>query len=356
VGTDTLWDAVQAASDIVPWIVSSNTCGPDQRDFAPELELGGSVAYWASTQHSVPPEWACNPKNVRIDGHGPLDVFAIAGAFDAATDLVLGRGTSRLSPVDVALQVLADVAIAREASKVPIDANNAEARDVVRECAALADLGEWFAHKLRGATALAVYEQSGQVEWLDAARSETRAASSAYIALAADTAYIAPFADPMRMGKLGLLNFHWKDQLPRLPLDMASIDESAASVQSAPPSYHGNLPEPSTWLDTPRAEGPGLETITVTPMDPDAPEWTFHFRLGAAPPESASVNLLYRPFDSNAADWVATAATGGGRDWQATVPGTHNGVIYAVEIEGAPGHAYRYPDVTVETPYRVLAP
>ena len=46
-GTDGLWPAVQAASDIVPWIQTGHTCGPDHRLFAPELELGGNVAEWA---------------------------------------------------------------------------------------------------------------------------------------------------------------------------------------------------------------------------------------------------------------------------------------------------------------------
>src|SRR5262249_29686607 len=46
-GTDALWGPVQAASDVVPWIQSVHTCGPDQRHFAPDLEWGGTVGYWA---------------------------------------------------------------------------------------------------------------------------------------------------------------------------------------------------------------------------------------------------------------------------------------------------------------------
>src|SRR6185312_12914138 len=34
-GTDALWPAVQAASDIVPWIATGRTCGPDSRNFEP---------------------------------------------------------------------------------------------------------------------------------------------------------------------------------------------------------------------------------------------------------------------------------------------------------------------------------
>src|SRR5262249_42311994 len=49
VGTDALWAPLQAASEIVPWIQTAHTCGPDQRDFAPEMELGGPLGYWISS-------------------------------------------------------------------------------------------------------------------------------------------------------------------------------------------------------------------------------------------------------------------------------------------------------------------
>ena len=42
-GNAALWDAMQVASEIAPWIQMTNTCGADTRDFAPELELGGTT-------------------------------------------------------------------------------------------------------------------------------------------------------------------------------------------------------------------------------------------------------------------------------------------------------------------------
>jgi hypothetical protein len=356
VGTDGLWDAMQAASEIVPSIESTFTCGPDQNMDAPELELGGQVAYWTTATHSRPPAYGCRSNDVSDFGHGPFDSFAVAAPLDAATDLVAGQGTSRLSTVDVALTLLADAQAARAASQVAIDETNPEARDVVRECVALADLGEWFAHKLRAATALAVYQETGDSAWLDTATSETQAALAAYATLAADTSYIAPFYDRERMQQLGLTLFHWREQIPRLFLDSTSIDLVQAVTEVLPPEFSGKLPPPSTWLNTPRAPGPGLEALTVTPTDPGASDWTVHVTLGGSPSPGSKVNVLYRPFDSTAGDWVSVAATGAGKTWQASIPGTHDGLMYAVEIEGAPGSSYRYPDVTVETPYRALAP
>jgi hypothetical protein len=357
VGTPALWQPVQAASDIVPWIVSANTCGPDQRSYAPELELGGDVAYWASSAFAAPPAFSCDPSSYAKDGHGPFDTFAIASPSDAAADLVAGRGTSRVSPVDVALLVLADAKSAREASLVEVDPSNVEARDYVRECLALADLGDWFAHKLRAATALAVYELAGGSEWLASARSETALAHSAFTTLASDTDYIAPFDERMRMQQLGLLPFHWKKEVARLPLDVASIDKVVAGLRASPPAPKAGLPSPAAWLNTARPPGPELRALTVTPTDPNAPMWTVTATLAEPPAAGAEVNILYRPFPSDGPDWASVRAEGRGVTWRASVPGTGGyGGMFAVEVTGGPRAAYRYPDVTVETPYRTLPP
>jgi hypothetical protein len=350
VGTSELWDSVEAASDIVPWIQTALTCGPDQRDYAPELELGGTVAYWASPSHESNASAACKK------GHSAFDSFAVAMPYEAAEDVVQDRGTSRLSPIDVAQIVLDDAKRARGASQSRIDPANAEARDYVRECVALADLGDWFAHKLRSATALAVYERTGSASFLDAARSEIAVADRAFTTLASDTAYIAAFDEPMRMQKLHLARFHWREEVPLLASDPRSIDAVAEEVRARPPRPRRSLPRAKTWLDAPRGSGPGLSDLTVSPSDSKAPSWTVAVTLGSPLTAGERVNVLSRTFRSDGPDWTATPATGGGTTWKATVPGTGEGGMFAVEIAGGQGRAYRYPDVRKETPYRVVAP
>ena len=199
-GTDGLWPAVQAASDIVPWIQTGHTCGPDHRQFAPELELGGNVAEWARAFEPSISKWpdCTNPST--------FDTFAVASAAETAAGLVAGSATSRLSSIDVAAEVLADVegTLAALATADP-DAirDNPLARDMARESLALADLGRYFAHKLRAATALAVYQRAGRADWLAAAREETAAAHLAWRALADDTAYILPWHNRLRLAGRG---------------------------------------------------------------------------------------------------------------------------------------------------------
>jgi hypothetical protein len=350
VHTSGLWEPMQAASDIVPWIQTAHTCGPDHRDFAPELELGGDVGYWASARTSAVVPNAC----ARAD-HGPFDSFAVASPQEAAADLAAGRATTKVSPIQVAQIVLDDAARARSAASVPIDASNPEARDVVRECVALADLGDYFGHKLRAATALAVYTATGSEPWLAAARQESDAAQAGWQNLASDTAYIAPFEDRLRMATLGLLPFHWRDEVPRLAAENAAIDAAVAAVTTAPPDLHGPLPAPSLWLARARATGPGLMALDITPRDARAAWWAVNASFGTALPAGTKVNLLFKAFPSNS-DWTPLPMTPNGDGYTATVPGTGEGAMFAVEVGGSTDDGWRYPDVLEDTPYQTLAP
>ncbi|HEY2729801.1 MAG TPA: hypothetical protein VGK52_07655 [Polyangia bacterium] len=352
VGTDALWDKLQAASDIVPWMQTAHTCGIDSRDAAPELELAGDVGYWASPQHTQAPNSAC-------DQHEAMDSFAIALPADLADDAVAGRPTTRLSPLAVAALLTEDAARANAAVDDK-DSQQVEARDVIRECRALADLGTYFAHKLRAASSLAVYTRTGRADYLDAARAETGASNDARRALAADTNYIRSFDDHLRMSMLGLPSFHWSLQLPRLDEDRAAIDVLALAVGSADASgTAASLPPAGAWLDGARPSGPGLAALAISPADPSAPTWTVSATLARPASAGAEVRILWKPFRSDA-DWTAVAATPvaaatGATSYVAQIAGGGQGGMFAVEV-AADAAGWRYPDVTLETPYQVLAP
>jgi hypothetical protein len=352
VGTDALWEPMQAAGDITPWILAGNACGPDQRDYAPELELGGTVAYWAAPTHTKAPKGSpCKKKQ-------PFDNFAVAAPNEAAAHLLTREGESRLTPADLALMVLADAKAARAATTVTIDPNNREARDVVRECVALADLGEWFSHKLRAATALAVFQGSQSAPWLAAAKSETREEQQAWTQLAQDTAYIAPFDERMRMHHIGVPMFHWSKLLTAVAEDTQALDEVVRDVRAGgAPAMTGPLPTPKQWFATPRSPGPGLKELKIVPPNPRAATWNVTAVLEAPAPPGSVVRILHRRFKSDGGDWAGVVTTGSDTTWTASITGTGDGGgMFAVEVVGGPGQAWRYPDVIKETPYKVLAP
>lgn len=99
---------------------------------------------------------------------------------------------------------------------------------------------------------------------------------------------------------------------------------------------------------------PWLMSITAAPAEPCAPQWNVAVTLAQDIPLEGQVHVLYKSFDGNA-DWKTVAASGSGRVFSATVPGTGVGVLLAVEVQTG-AHGWRYPDVMRETPYRVLPP
>ena len=343
-GGDFLWDAMQAAGEIVPWIQTAHTCGPDSRNFAPELELGGDVASW-----TTPP----GTQTASCYRQGAFDTFAIAGPDEVAADLVAGSATSRLSPVEVAARVLDAADRAALAGGAPDD--NLLARDIVRECHALADLGHYFGHKLRGATALAVYQRVGISDWLSAARAETTTADDAWRQLADDTSYISPFADHLRMLTLGYDPFHWSEEVPALDADPNAIDVIEAQVVAAMPIPPATMPAAEVWLRSSRPQGPGLAELSIVPSDPAAATWLVRVSFTAAVPADAKVRVLWKPFQSEV-DWsvVGTTAAGVG-SYSASVAGGGAGGLFAVEVLSAQG-GWRYPDPERETPYLSLPP
>jgi hypothetical protein len=346
-GTDALWEPLQAASDIVPWIQEAHTCGPDHRHFAPELEWGGSVGFWASAAEGPHVKATCKTTH-----HGPYDTFTLASPLEAADDLVAGRGTARLSPIEVAHLVLDDARRARAAASVTVDPNNAEARDVARESVALGWLGEYFGHKLLGATALAVYERTGREDYLAAARSETATADKAWEELARATAYLAPFDERLRMRlQHGFKpNYHWSMQ--RLDEDAASLDEAARRPHPAE-AASASLPAARAWLDARRKPGPGLAKLEATPLG--GGRFRVSVTLAGAAPEGARVKVLHKGF-SGLLDWKESDALGAGSAFAAEVDVGQDAGMFAVEIAGGPGAGWRYPDVLRETPYVVVPP
>ncbi|HLK88534.1 MAG TPA: hypothetical protein VKZ18_01495 [Polyangia bacterium] len=346
-GTDSLWPALQAASDIVPWIVTGRTCGADSRQFEPEMELGGDVAQWAGVPGGPVSVKSC-------DGATPFDTFAIAAPAEVAGDLVAGARSSKLSPLDVAAQVLAGADLAATAADRTADAEPL-VRDLAREAVSVADLGRYFGHKLRGATALAVYAGTGAPGWLDAARAETGAADDAWRALALDTAYIRPFYERLRMQPLGYDPFHWSLEVPALAADTTALAEVGAVVAAAPPGFAGTLPDPAVWLATPRAAPPALADLSIDPADPTAPVWLVRARFAAPLPDDATVSVLWKPFDSET-DWSTVAATPApDGSFAASIDGGGAGALFAVEVRTAAG-AWRLPDPMAGMPYVSLPP
>jgi hypothetical protein len=334
IGTDALWPRVQAASDIVPWIQQAMTCGFDHRDYAPELEVSTTVAQWAAPPAAVPASHCAHL--------GPFDDFAIASPYELAADLANGRPTTRLTPLEVASIVLADASAARQPA---VSVQGPEATDVVRETEALADLGEYFAFKLRAATALAVYQRTADARYLTWARDQSAQSTAAYQRLAAATAYVLPFEDRLRMSQFGLTPFHWSQQLPRLDQEAAAIDAVESAVAATRPSFTGALPAPEALAVALRPTAPIPSMVHVGGS----------VSVSFAPPlpEGAKVTLLGKRF-ANVTDFSATPMSADDAGVFTAPLADGPGAIFAVDVEvGDAG--WRLPEVRRGIPYWVDA-
>lgn len=341
IGTTGLWDAVQAASEIVPWIQTAMTCGPDHRHYAADLEWGGPVATW------INPPGA--PSSYCETGYqGPFDRFAVASPFEAAHDLAQGTKTARLAPLDIARVLETAAAKARTAQSVTVDPTSAEARDVVRDCVALADLGDYHAHKLRAASALAIWAVGGEPKYLEYAKQELGFADDAWACLATDAGHIPPFREHLRMSRLGFPDYHWSMMTPDLlATDRSSLDEFVAATKPPP----ATIPSLSTWLTSGKGVASHEPEVTFDPPDPMASAWVVRVR-GLSPPKGAGVTLLVKGFDGRSPVVERTMTASADGTWSVKVPGTGDGLIVAVEVPGVG----RFPDPRTSVPYWVLAP
>ena len=115
---------------------------------------------------------------------------------------------------------------------------------------------------------------------------------------------------------------------------------------------------PEAWLAAARGPGPGLATLTVTPALAAATTWAVTARFATAVPPGATVNVLWKPFDSQS-DWSAVPAIANpDGSYGATVAGGALGVLgalFAAELV-TPVAAWRYPDPLTATPYVSVAP
>jgi len=324
------------------------TCGPDHRDHAPELEWNGDIATLASApEQSGPIARACTYR------HLPLDGFAVAGPWEAARDLLTDSATTRLTPGDAAAQLLDAAARARRADTVSLQPALREARSVQRECIALADLAEYHAHKLRAATALAVYQGSAAEPWLTFARSEMTAARAAWSALVTHTSHLAPFTDNLRMVYLGLARFHWRSEQAWVDGDLAVLETAAAAVRLRPPAFRGTLPVPAAWAAETRADFPAVVAPTAWNQSLSSDRGV-RVTFAADLPAGTRVNLLWKSI--NARDnWRALPATVDGATVTATIPGDSARVLVALEVLGARGVARRLPDPRAQTPYWIFS-
>ncbi|MCD6351778.1 MAG: hypothetical protein J7M26_06635, partial [Armatimonadetes bacterium] len=198
---------IKSASRIVPLIYAAHCMGPDHRNMAPEFETGGNILEFGNVE--------------------PLDPFVYQSTGGYVTHVLSGRPDARITPLKVA-QELDDLAAAAT-RPVPGAPASDEWVCWTEDNAALAHLARYYAHKIRAAVALRMFEQTGDEGQAAEARRQVRAAAEAWGNLSKVTARHYEYVhDTLRMHDP---HFLWSKLLPGLQRDIERLDQRLDQVR-----------------------------------------------------------------------------------------------------------------------------
>lgn len=321
-------------SHIVPWAYTFYSMGPDHRNHAPELELGGTLEDWANGQ--------------------PFDTQDVQPIREYVRNMLNNTPSARMTPLQAAdvLEKTAD-----ETMSILAEAQLADPTDkdqfkcVSLDATALADLAKYYAAKLRGAVDLAIFEECSDVSRAEDAKREAGIAADSWRRLADVTEkHYKPFMEHLRMGDYGDA-YHWSKLIPLLPKDVDAVNTAV--------DYANAHPKPGVVFPTPSGDdrtGPAISVSSSNLRDVGPGEKELTAVVTATDPSGVkSVYLKHKNFPSEAR-WQLTPMEPKGGKYTATLDIKSDGALYCFEALDNAGNGTMCPDFLKQTPYIVVAP
>jgi hypothetical protein len=295
----------------------------------------------------------------------PLDPELFSGVDEFAEEIVAGRVSGRISPIEVAqrLDRLADAAEngLRGAHDGEQPAAPALRRAYV-DAAIQAGIGRFFAAKLRAAVRYSLHERTGDTVLLEEAVAEYERARNAWAALAAvaDGVYV----DDITYGLSPHLRGHWKDRLGAIEAD---LNDMRAKRTAAGGPLSGDAARRA------RAARDFLALVSDTP-----PRWTCEhappasYQLGEPLAVSATVRptthstgrpsiFLHYRHTNQAETWRTVAMRADGDGFRADIPSDYTDspypLQYFIEVREGDGLAWLCPGLgedLANQPYYVV--
>ncbi|HTW94720.1 MAG TPA: hypothetical protein VMD30_08010 [Tepidisphaeraceae bacterium] len=357
-----IYQAMQAASQIVPLVFSYRFQGPDQRDYSPETETGlgslkapstrPSTKRSSSTRKSKPKKAGTTRPSVvpilRFAGNDPMDVRSFAGISRFVDDKLHGQQDGSVSPIQIA-EILSSAASATRAEIEAVPPLQGRAADEWRlmrgDLLCAADLGDYHADRILGTTHLLYALDGNSQSDYDAAVDYFAQSRQMWKQLAdtADAIY-KPLTDHLRHE----VDYRWSEG----EADLAKADATAPDVWAKRKIVASAGPLKITDSDLGHPLGMAVTNLTHT-IAPDSA--TIHCDVTAVGPV-AQVILWYTDLPSTST-WQSTLMTSDGPgQWSVTVPLTSHGLLYQVEVRDNKGNAIIYPNPLVETPFRAITP
>ncbi|UCC97027.1 MAG: hypothetical protein JSW66_14420, partial [Phycisphaerales bacterium] len=172
---------------------------------------------------------------ISLPPHDGTDYVSIPDYVDS---LVAGRDTSGTTPIDVSSQIHAHADKALKTLDGLAHGGDKELRLTLEDIRAMAYLGKYYAHKIRGATELALYRRTSESAKQKAAIEELTKAAR-YWRLYASTA-LGQYMDPLWTNRVGYCD--WRRLFGEV-LNDVTIAAGKARLASIPPTFGGTILE-----------------------------------------------------------------------------------------------------------------
>jgi hypothetical protein len=349
--------ALASASRILPLVTTAHHPSASNNYYWPEVYTDLAIV---GPPEGVETHYYDTPAPKRFGTVGPLDPEIFSSVEDAVVEVLEGRPSGRVSPMEVAtwLEHLSRDASGQLADmeRDLIDPSAPEARRLIVDVAIQAALGRFFAGKMRAATLYEVAGRTGDTSLIGEALEAYRAARDAWAAAA--EAATGVYVDDLTYGPQPWLRGTWSDRLPAIDRDLGAL---AAAAAASSVGAEGD--------DQGRRVLAGLSpasrdaVVAHEPPPPFRPGEPIVVSFGIEDGDSPlvlSARLRYRRLDqSQTYDEVEMTRAGDG--FVATIPGEITGSAFPIQYHAvfvdAEGGAWLHPGLGAELsgqPYHVI--
>jgi hypothetical protein len=336
--------ALASASRVLPLVTSAHHASADNISYWPEMYTNMPIV-----DESRPHPYRDTPTPKRFGTVSPLDPALFARVEDFADEVVRGERSARYSPLRVArwLDDLAGAARHKlsEAERLTPNRDAPAFRRLAVDVAVQAQIGRFFASKLRAAVAYALFRRTGETMRLREALQHYALARSAW-AEAAEHARV--YRDDITVGRQAWQRGRWADRLQAIDADIADMEAEWKRMRDTQGT-------PQAAASTPLADleevPPSLEYIHVPPAGfklakPLAVELGLRSATGGLP---IRVQLHYRHVNQ-AEPYCVLVMSGGDGAYSATIPGDYTDspfpLQYFFELRRGSTQAWLYPGLS----------
>jgi hypothetical protein len=347
--------ALANASRVLPLVTSAYHPSAANNRYWPELYTNLPIV----DERGAHP-YRDTPSPKRFGAASPLDPGLFVGVDDFVSETLAGQPSGRVSPLNVAARLdrLADAATESlaQADRCVNDRHSPRFRRVAVDVAIQAELGRFFAAKLRAGVAFALYRASG-------ARATLREALDAYDAARAAWCEVIEhgrvYRPDLTVGGEAWLRGHWSDRLAAIDADRADMQaEWDRLLDRNPDEAVGPIP-PLTEFEPPPLDA-SFEHAAPAQFEAGRP-LPITLRVNLPHERSLSrVDVHYRHVHQAETYIVAPMQASADGCFEATVPANYTDSSYPLQyffVARRDSLGQRYPDLAPDLanqPYFVV--